>query len=1382
MQQGDGIIDENSPDFVISCLTRTIDSINAVYDLDINAKIKNKKVIWTDFNAFLKVIRKSLIAKLAEIYGSPLKYKEMSIPQFKVFFNIISKYSKVGETTVNHPFQSPFYEIRHLQDINDIISLMVSYFTQRLDEHTVNGSGFIHEKVVDFKFTTQRWKVLVGGASSNAELPPLLQKKIRALYNVAGTSKMCFMHSIISQFEIQKHMNSGYTLKNHNKTFKKFETAEHYDHLFKINKKQFKYTKTELYEVGSLEYNAMSSDSITIDFRGIKFPFSMAQIKKFQLKNPNLGICILGYDDDKDYEKRQSKTDGTDLSLSHQEDDDEEEQGILVEQTPSKLELVKKYKLKQSEIRQRIHPFHITEYTTDFKVDILLVFRDDYDGHFLHIKDMHAFLDSGNKGHMALCRHCIHWFADKNIAEHIENCSREDKCKTNMPSQHLKFKDYHRTLPSAYTFFLDFECILEKAEQLKGPNGEITSNHKPCGYSWFCMDWNHSIVGYQVYRQDPFSSNPELNEDVGRHCLRTLLDFAKDKQELIGEYNEIAKTTMTFDSPEIEAEINRKLKDPTYVFTEEDLCCLCEKPLKGTLSDEHPDYIKALEKLEKGQAKPVSIIRHHQHLPPYNFIGLAHSTPCNTTARIRKTFSVFAHNFINYDSHLVIMAAGNEDLVSDISMMGSSTEKITALTLNKTLQFVDSASFFGGASLDATVKSLGVEDFQLFIKFMTKYCEDRGIDFTDDLFNRLKDKGAYPYNYMCDFKKFNLTELPSKEDFYNDLGECHIEDSIYENAQVVWDLMNIKNMGEWHDLYVMIDTLLLTICFAKLRKVMLASFNLCVTHYVSLPSFTLDACLKYTKETIELTQDPDIYIFLEQSILGGLCTIGDEKVVKANNKYCEGYDSKKPTSWLLYCDKNNLYGASMVTKLPVAGYHFKDKETILDYNYNPYFHVNKLDDDGNYGEIWDVSIAYPKDKHDEWNAYPPAPHKTCIKSNEVSCEQRRLANAFAVGDTAWNTEKMVADLKPKRIKSHYRALKLWVKLGVQITKVHKVLGFRQKAWMAPYVEFNTAERAKATSKVEINLRKYLNNTLFGKQIQNARKRVNMVLINSIEKRMRYGKKANLKHLKILNDNLTIVVLAKTSVTLNSNMPSGVSILEEARKNMYDFWYLWVKKQYPTASLCYTDTDSHVIKIETENIYDDMLKHSDEFDMSEYDQKHTIWKKYYNVKNKRTLNKMKDECSNSILTKFCALKSKLYSYEYVQIDNDGNVVGKKQEKKAKGVARVAVRRTKFEQYLECIEKPIQTTAQFNSIRSFDHHLVTLKQTKKCLNRFDNKRFETTPANSLALGHKDIPLYSKYIDYEWSNLKEIFPHEYDRKAFRMLCKLDIGQEKLVQDMIK
>lgn len=371
---------------------------------------------------------------------------------------------------------------------------------------------------------------------------------------------------------------------------------------------------------------------------------------------------------------------------------------------------------------------------------------------------------------------------------------------------------------------------------------------------------------------------------------------------------------------------------------------------------------------------------------------------------------------------------------------------------------------------------------------------------------------------------------------------------------------------------------------------------------------------------------------------------------------------------------------------------------------------------------------------------------------------------------------MIACLETKRIKCHYRSLKLWVELGVEIRKVHKVLGFQQRDWMRPYIDFNTAERAKAKSKVEINLRKFLNNSLYGKQIQNARKRVNLVLINSTEKRIRYSRKKTVQHIHSLSDNLTLLVMQRTAVKLNSNMASGVTILEDARRNMFTFWYKFVKEYYPESTLAYSDTDSFVIKFYVDNIYDEMKKHSSEFDMSDYDPNHKIWGKYFDETNKKVLNKMKDEVSNGVMTKFCALKSKLYSYEYVKIDDDGKIVGDRiEEKKAKGVPRVAQKKTRLSEYVDCIDNVSQTFASFKTIRSFKHQIHTLSMTKKCLNRFDNKRFEISPVNSLALGHYKIAEYADTPNYEWVDLTQIFPDDYEARLFTRLCSNDFAREE-------
>jgi len=112
------------------------------------------------------------------------------------------------------------------------------------------------------------------------------------------------------------------------------------------------------------------------------------------------------------------------------------------------------------------------------------------------------------------------------------------------------------------------------------------------------------------------------------------------------------------------------------------------------------------------------------------------------------------------------MAAENKEIVGDIKLMGSSTEKITALNLNDVLRFCESISFFEGASLDATVKSLGSKDFELFKKELQIICSDRGLTwdrlsdkFRQQRFESLKDKGAFPYTYMHSFDRFKEPKL-----------------------------------------------------------------------------------------------------------------------------------------------------------------------------------------------------------------------------------------------------------------------------------------------------------------------------------------------------------------------------------------------------------------------------------------------------------------------------------------------------------------------------------------------------------------------------------------------------------------------------------------------
>ena len=114
---------------------------------------------------------------------------------------------------------------------------------------------------------------------------------------------------------------------------------------------------------------------------------------------------------------------------------------------------------------------------------------------------------------------------------------------------------------------------------------------------------------------------------------------------------------------------------------------------------------------------------------------------------------------------------------------------------------------------------------------------------SDEDLDLLTDKGVYPYDYMNDFNKFNEKELPKIEDFYSKLTETGIDEKEYQRAIKIWKHFNIQNLGQYHDLYLQTDVLLLTDVFENFRSRCLEDYGLDPAHYLTLPNFSWDAML-----------------------------------------------------------------------------------------------------------------------------------------------------------------------------------------------------------------------------------------------------------------------------------------------------------------------------------------------------------------------------------------------------------------------------------------------------------------------------------------------------------------------------------------------------------
>ena len=206
-----------------------------------------------------------------------------------------------------------------------------------------------------------------------------------------------------------------------------------------------------------------------------------------------------------------------------------------------------------------------------------------------------------------------------------------------------------------------------------------------------------------------------------------------------------------------------------------------------------------------------------------------------------------------------------------------------------------------------------------------RYSSKNDIIKTEKCLDLLTEKGVYPYDYMNAFDKLNDEQLPSKEQFYSRLSEEDITADDYKKATQIWTHFDINNMGgDHHDLYLKPEVLLLTDVFENFRDMCLSYYGLDPVYYYTLPKFAFDAVLKLTGIEIDLVYDQEMYGMIEAGLRGGMAQTTC-KEVEANNKYMgSDYDSSKESSYINYLDANNLYGLSMIQKLPYRNLKWDD--------------------------------------------------------------------------------------------------------------------------------------------------------------------------------------------------------------------------------------------------------------------------------------------------------------------------------------------------------------------------------------------------------------------------------------------------------------------------
>ena len=335
---------------------------------------------------------------------------------------------------------------------------------------------------------------------------------------------------------------------------------------------------------------------------------------------------------------------------------------------------------------------------------------------------------------------------------------------------------------------------------------------------------------------------------------------------------------------------------------------------------------------------------------------------------------------------------------------------------------------FMNSSLDSLVKNLVNKDF--------KYLSE---EFSDKYLEAVKEKGIYPYEYVNSFKKFNETKLPGKNKLFSSLKNEGISEKDYEKAKNIWNTFKIKTIGEYHGLYLKTDVLLLADVFEKFIKVCLDCYGLDPCHYFNSSGLSWDAMLKMTGIELELISDIDMHLFVEKGMRGGISYIS-KRHSEANNKYLENYDDTKENTFIMYFGVNNLYGWAMTQYLPYGNFKWMSKKEIDKFN------LGLIEENSLNGYILEVDLEYPSGLYNFHNYYPVAPEKLKINSNMLSKYCSGIANNY--GKKVGEVDKLIPNLgNKKNYVIHYRNLQLYISLGMKVTKVHKILKFKQSDWL-----------------------------------------------------------------------------------------------------------------------------------------------------------------------------------------------------------------------------------------------------------------------------------------------------------------------------------------------
>ena len=1071
-----------------------------------------------------------------------------------------------------------------------------------------------------------------------------------------------------------------------------------------------------------------------------------------------------------------------------------------------------------------------------------------------------------NTARLCKCRWCDFSAAKKytivhEIKMHGDEVPEEERYILGDSNTYLKWQNQRYTMPVPVVVYADFECCIDKDKQHKpillscvtvSKIDNVKTEYKVfhaehederdlipfidylmhikqdvCAYLFDEMNLEWSVDVEKDYDNTsicPFCHCGIGSKDEVKENSIRMSSCSKDIYFKEGEIEELIKTkgdAMNWYADELE---KRRNADPFYQ-KQIRMKFLETMVLDGRANDKQQNEYEQLKK-ETRLAERVKV-RHHAHVSGeysngecvrYYKAGEYICTccdKCNLQLSFNKKYyklPVYFHNGMRYDNAYIMRLLGKYKALhpkaGKIEEIPSSMDKEMMIEMNG-IQFKDSYKMISAPLKRIVSDTLGkdLNNYRYTKLLLKQYLEDHNKPYDESYIELMTRKEPMFYGLITSYKSLSTRHIPKQEECYDDLSQSFMCEEDYQHMKLLWKTFNIRNWGEYYELYNLLDVTLLADCFEHFRDSTMKSFGVDSAHYLTTPqmSYSLflknvsnkddsryyDVAKKWAGYQMKIgknenhSEEEMIGIFMDRmsefNAYGGIRLLGkndmNEFICLKNNlrggltQISTRYSQNEcDDESMYYLDANNLYGGVMHRMMPYNIVHISDKEKSKILNSNPIKWIESLDTYDKYGYFIECDIEVDDNKHDYFNDLPLFPSQ---KYGVYSNPMKKFANDFDIDDLnkKESSKKLICDLlKKEHYVVHYSMLQLGIELGYKVTKIHNVIKFRQAPFIYEYVNLLSEMRAKSKTGVLKNLFKLLANSIYGKFVETGLKRMKVKFATTKEEQNSIIAKYSidlLDEVHLYDTNLWAAKIANPQKRMSKPFFIGFAILDMSKYIIYDFYYNVLKRNMENVCLLGQDTDSLIVKIKDKNRVFKLCELYKYFDFSELDHSSSLYhdlEEYYNEHiDKRefgsfdsfvNLNKkvpgpiFKDEHQGNRIVEFAGLKPKMYC-----IVDEKDVV----HNAAKGVPRsmcvngVNVCVKNMELYKKTLfpenKVDAKMVGEFSRINNRGMKISTVKQKKIMFTALDNKRYVCEDnVHTLAWGHYSIPVdeNAKYCD--------------------------------------